>query len=118
MASPTASMTTRPWASIARRWRRWARQVGWETLLNRSGTTFRKLPDADKTGLTEAKAHRPDAGPALDDQAPGAGCGRQLIVGFKPETYAARLAERPAAARIPESRGGASAMCEFNRLRP
>ena len=34
----------------------WAGQVGWETLLNRSGTTFRKLPDADKSGLTEEKA--------------------------------------------------------------
>ena len=29
----------------------WSRSVGWETLLNRSGTTFRKLPDADKIGL-------------------------------------------------------------------
>src|SRR5437868_12247887 len=34
----------------------WARQVGWETLLNKAGTTFRKLPDKDKEGLTEAKA--------------------------------------------------------------
>src|SRR5215469_5931506 len=34
----------------------WAGEVGWETLLNRSGTTFKNLPDADKQGLTEAKA--------------------------------------------------------------
>ena len=34
----------------------WAGKVGWETLLNRSGTTFRKLPDADKSGLTAEKA--------------------------------------------------------------
>ena len=34
---------------------RWARQVGWEVLLNRSGTTFRKLPDADRT--TQAGRH-------------------------------------------------------------
>jgi arsenate reductase len=34
----------------------WAGKVGWETLLNRSGTTFRKLPDKDKEGLTEKKA--------------------------------------------------------------
>ena len=34
----------------------WAREVGWETLINRSGMTFRKLPDADKEGLTERKA--------------------------------------------------------------
>ena len=34
----------------------WARKVGWEVLLNRAGTTFRKLPDKDKEGLSEAKA--------------------------------------------------------------
>ncbi|MDP1590072.1 MAG: arsenate reductase, partial [Prosthecobacter sp.] len=34
----------------------WVRAAGWETLLNRAGTTFRKLPDKDKEGLTEAKA--------------------------------------------------------------
>jgi arsenate reductase-like glutaredoxin family protein len=30
--------------------------MGWETVLNRAGTTFKKLPDTDKTGLTQAKA--------------------------------------------------------------
>jgi Spx/MgsR family transcriptional regulator len=34
----------------------WAGQVGWEKLLNRAGTTFRKLPEADRADLTEAKA--------------------------------------------------------------
>ncbi len=34
----------------------WARQIGWQTLINRAGTTFRKLPDADKQDLTEQKA--------------------------------------------------------------
>ncbi len=34
----------------------WARAVGWETMLNRSGTTFRKLPAADKAGLDEETA--------------------------------------------------------------
>ena len=36
----------------------WAKKAGWDTLLNRAGTTFKKLPDRDKTGLTEAKAIR------------------------------------------------------------
>src|SRR5882762_1872633 len=36
----------------------WAKKAGWETLLNKAGTTFRKLPDADKANLTEAKAIR------------------------------------------------------------
>src|SRR5258708_22842082 len=35
---------------------RWAKKVGWETLLNRAGTTFKKLPDKDKAGVTETKA--------------------------------------------------------------
>src|SRR5215831_8557422 len=34
----------------------WARAVGWETLLNRAGTSFRQLPDKDKEALTETKA--------------------------------------------------------------
>src|SRR5258706_10034086 len=34
----------------------WAREVGWEVLLNRAGTTFKNLPDAHKAGLDEAKA--------------------------------------------------------------
>jgi len=35
---------------------RWARAKGWEVLLNRAGTTFRTLPDAEKAGLNEARA--------------------------------------------------------------
>ncbi len=36
--------------------KRWMKSVGWETLLNRAGTTFRKLPDKDKSAMTESKA--------------------------------------------------------------
>ena len=35
---------------------RWADRCGWEVLLNRRGTTFRKLPDADKADIDRAKA--------------------------------------------------------------
>ena len=38
------------------RLKRWSDELGWETPLNRAGTTFRKLPDADKEGLNEKKA--------------------------------------------------------------
>jgi Spx/MgsR family transcriptional regulator len=38
------------------RLRGWAAEVGWERLLNRAGTTFRKLPDADKEGLDTDRA--------------------------------------------------------------
>jgi arsenate reductase len=34
----------------------WAAKAGWETLLNRRGTTWRGLPEADKTNVDEAKA--------------------------------------------------------------
>src|SRR5437667_9321346 len=34
----------------------WAAKAGWETLLNKAGTTFRKLPDGDKENLNEKKA--------------------------------------------------------------
>jgi arsenate reductase len=69
---------------------RWTKKVGWETLLNRAGTTFRKLPDKDKNSVTEAKAialmlKQPSMikRPVVD-----AGGGK-LLVGFKPEQYAA-----------------------------
>ncbi len=35
---------------------KWCDAAGWETILNRAGTTFKKLPDADKAGLDQAKA--------------------------------------------------------------
>jgi arsenate reductase len=36
----------------------WCREAGWETVLNRAGTTFKKLPDASKSGLDRGKAVR------------------------------------------------------------
>jgi arsenate reductase len=65
----------------------WAKQAGWELLLNRSGTTFRKLPDADKEGLSEAKAIRLMAAQPTMIKRPVLEAGGKLIVGFKPEIY-------------------------------
>lgn len=67
----------------------WAGQVGWEVLLNRSGTTFRKLADEDKADMTAAKAiglmiAQPSMIKRPVLETPGG-----LIVGFKPEIYAA-----------------------------
>jgi arsenate reductase len=71
--------------------RTWAAEVGWETLLNRNGTTFRALPDTDKQNLTEAKAIAlMVAQPSLIKR-PVLATPGGLIVGFKPEIYAARL---------------------------
>ena len=65
----------------------WAKAVGWEKLLNRAGTTFRKLPDADKAGLTEAKALALMAAQPSMIKRPVLEAGGALLVGFKPEDY-------------------------------
>ena len=66
----------------------WARQVGWERLCNRAGTTFRKLPDADKDALTETKAVALMLAQPSMIKRPVVENGGKLIVGFKPEIYA------------------------------
>jgi arsenate reductase len=74
---------------------RWCKKAGWETLLNRAGTTFRKLPDNDKSALDENKAialmlAQPSMikRPVLDLG------GGKVVVGFKPETYAEAVTVR------------------------
>jgi arsenate reductase len=71
--------------------RAWAGQVGWEVLLNRSGTTFRALPEADKQGLDQDKAIALMAAQPSMIKRPVLQTAGGLIVGFKPEIYAARL---------------------------
>jgi arsenate reductase len=66
---------------------RWAAVAGWETLLNRAGTTFRKLPDAAKSGLTEAKAIRLMIEQPSMIRRPVLERGRTLLVGFDEERY-------------------------------
>ena len=73
----------------------WARKVGWETLLNRAGTTFRKLPEADKAGLTEGKAIALMLGqPSMIKRPVLELAGGKLLVGFKPEDYLKTLNTR------------------------
>ncbi len=67
----------------------WARQVGWETLLNRAGATFRKLPEADKASLNESRAIALMLTQPSMIKRPVLAVGKDLIIGFKPETYAA-----------------------------
>ena len=71
--------------------RRWIGEHGWQTVLNRAGTTFRALPDAKKVDLDDDKAvalilEQPSMikRPVLD-------MGDRRIVGFKPEIYEAAL---------------------------
>ena len=67
----------------------WAKAVGWETLLNRAGTTFKKLPDADKENITEKKALALMLAQPSMIKRPVLDTGKTLLVGFKPEIYAA-----------------------------
>lgn len=69
----------------------WCRTVGWEVLLNRSGTTFRALPEAQKKDLTEAKAIALMLAQPSMIKRPVLEHGTKLVVGFKPETYAASV---------------------------
>jgi Spx/MgsR family transcriptional regulator len=65
----------------------WSKTVGWETLLNRAGTTFRKLPDADKDNITEKKALALMLAQPSMIKRPVLEIGGKLLVGFKPEIY-------------------------------
>jgi Spx/MgsR family transcriptional regulator len=69
----------------------WCKAAGWETILNRAGTTFKKLPDADKAGLDEAKAitlmlAQPSMIKRPVVEHPGG-----LLVGFKGDQWEAML---------------------------
>ena len=70
----------------------WSRAVGWEMLLNRAGTTFRKLPESDKEKITEKKAIALMLAQPSMIKRPVLAVGENLIVGFKPDTYAKALA--------------------------
>ena len=71
--------------------RGWAEEVGWDVLLNRAGTTFKKLPDADKVDLDEAKAIAlMVAQPSMIKRPVVTGAGA-LLVGFKPDVWAGVL---------------------------
>jgi arsenate reductase (glutaredoxin) len=66
----------------------WAKKVGWEALLNKAGTTFRKLPEKDKEGLTEKKAIALMLAQPLMIKRPVLELGGgKLLVGFKAEQY-------------------------------
>jgi arsenate reductase len=65
----------------------WAGKAGWETLLNTSGQTFRKLPDKDKANVTEKKAIALMLAQPGMIKRPVLDVGGKLTVGFKPEVY-------------------------------
>jgi arsenate reductase len=72
----------------------WARSVGWETLLNRAGTTYRKLSDASKAHLDQSKAIALMLAQPSMIKRPVLEADGRLIVGFTPETYSVRFQRR------------------------
>jgi len=70
---------------------RWVAEKGWETVLNRRGTTFRQLADADKAGIDAAKAVRLMAAHPSTIKRPVVEHTGRLLVGFDPAEWQAAL---------------------------
>lgn len=66
----------------------WCDRLGWETVLNRAGTTFRKLPDADKQGIDAGKAIALMQSQPSMVKRPIIEVGDTVIAGFKPDAIA------------------------------
>ncbi|ATP43616.1 arsenate reductase [Pseudomonas sp. LAIL14HWK12:I11] len=71
---------------------RWCDEHGWEVILNRAGTTFRKLDDASKADIDQAKAVELMLAQPSMIKRPVLDLGERTLVGFKPDSYAAALA--------------------------
>lgn len=69
----------------------WVAALGWEVLLNRAGTTFRKLPDADRVDLDAGKAIALMLAQPSMIKRPVLDVDGALLVGFKPAEYAAKF---------------------------
>ena len=69
----------------------WVAEHGWEVVLNRAGTTFRALPDADRTDLDASRAIDLMLAQPSMIKRPVLDLGDRTMVGFKPERYAAIL---------------------------
>ncbi len=69
----------------------WSAQAGWEKLLNRAGTTFRKLPEADRASLDQDKAIRLMLAQPAMIKRPVLELDDRVLVGFQAEAYAAAL---------------------------
>ncbi|MFF7708063.1 ArsC family reductase [Pseudomonas sp. NPDC007930] len=70
---------------------RWCAEHGWETVLNRAGTTFRKLADEQKADLDQAKAIELMLAQPSMIKRPVLDLGQRTLIGFKPDSYAAAV---------------------------
>jgi arsenate reductase (glutaredoxin) len=69
----------------------WVEQFGWETIVNRAGLTYKKLPDADKVGIDPAKAIALMQAHTSMIKRPIAVHEHGVLVGFKPDEWAGAL---------------------------
>ena len=69
----------------------WIDALGWEKLLNRNGTTFRKLPDAQKAGLDAGSAKALMLGQPAMIRRPVVEADGALSVGFSADEWQARF---------------------------
>lgn len=67
---------------------RWCTEAGWDKILNRAGTTFRKLDDADKQGLDQDKAIALMLAQPSMIKRPVLEANGEVTVGYKPDLYA------------------------------
>lgn len=72
---------------------KWCNEHGWQTVLNRAGTTFRKLDDAQKTDLDQSKAIELMLAQPSMIKRPVLDLGDRTLVGFKPDLYLAALGQ-------------------------
>lgn len=66
---------------------KWTQEAGWETVLNRAGTTFRKLPDDARENLDREKAIALMLEQPSMIKRPVVEADGKLLVGFKPDVY-------------------------------
>ncbi|MCL7462538.1 ArsC family reductase [Pseudomonas sp. NW5] len=70
----------------------WCNEHGWDKVLNRAGTTFRKLPEAEKANLDQARAIELMLAQPSMIKRPVLDLGSRTLLGFKPDLYAAAFA--------------------------
>jgi arsenate reductase (glutaredoxin) len=74
-----------------KRLRAWVKELGWETLLNRRGTTWRRLPEKVREGIDEIGAIKVMLAEPAIIKRPVLDLGKERRVGFTPEDYASDL---------------------------
>jgi arsenate reductase len=72
---------------------RWCRELGWERVLNQSGTTFRKLPESKRRLVDEQRAIALMLEQPSMIKRPILEHGKKLLAGFKPEEYSSILSK-------------------------